>query len=608
MHNIDSVDFSQYKIVFCDSLQALEYLYKHGLHKSTVIKSSSPAVLLSEKQNIYNIESRWNVEQLGEFQSSIQKLSEDIFDYLLNVKGIQRELALNVSRSAVLFQGVLYKAACLEKNDFIEPRLFVKVHGNGGPGGNNMNSPWDKLLSSNQLFSSVNFSLCNDNWGELTTEGVSNWRRYKLAGIETLIYRLLVRLMKKLPGFMFKKEVLVPNENELIIETATQLMLHGVKVTEVDIKGTIENTSSNKEHVDIYNAISTIMQKRVEYWAVSDVVRPAMLLFRELVLKQLCQFDQLAKQWDSVLLRNDRTSKVVLMNAAGNVKGQIISSVCRKRSIPFIAVQHGVTAEISKLHGEASVITENSTTDAAIVYNSMNAKMKNKSHFAKAKTYVVGMSMRHNRMSFIKHAKTVHTPIVYISTNLYRNNLGLFLSAKTDYLSARYEQSIITKVLSKLPYKVCYKTYPEDNRRYADSDPVLCEIDSTNNIELFSSKLDMRYLVDKYRIFITSVATSTLSWPIMTGKPVVFISQKDKGPLTNDAYASMSKGIFVFNENDKNFHEKLRDFLSQPIEEIERLWIEKKSYREDMIRDYFSAYKNGAGSRASKIILRDYFN
>ena len=77
-------------------------------------------------------------------------------------------------------------------------------------------------------------------------------------------------------------------------------------------------------------------------------------------------------------------------------------------------------------------------------------------------------------------------------------------------------------------------------------------------------------------------------------------------PLTREAYASLSKGIFVFNDNDENFHQDLLGFLSQPIDEIEKLWQEKKSKRQDMIRDYFSAYTSGAGSRAAKIILQEY--
>jgi hypothetical protein len=197
-------------------------------------------------------------------------------------------------------------------------------------------------------------------------------------------------------------------------------------------------------------------------------------------------------------------------------------------------------------------------------------------------------------------------PIAYISTNLY--HMGLSLSSKTDYRKAQSEQKLILEVLSKLPHNVLYKTYPEDNRRYADIDPVLKDIKEAKNIELFSDKVDMRYLIYRHRIFVTTCATSTLGWPIMSGKPVVFINQKYNNPLLDDVYTSMSKGIFVFNDEDLDFSKKLLDFLSQPIKEIERLWQNKKNAREELIGDYFSAYQDEPGSRAAKIIIREYLS
>ena len=69
----------------------------------------------------------------------------------------------------------------------------------------------------------------------------------------------------------------------------------------------------------------------------------------------------------------------------------------------------------------------------------------------------------------------------------------------------------------------------------------------------------------------------------------------------------MSKGIFVFDADEQDFHKNIRDFLSQPIDKIERLWQEKEGAREEMLREYFSAYNGGAGKRSAKIILNEYF-
>jgi len=88
---------------------------------------------------------------------------------------------------------------------------------------------------------------------------------------------------------------------------------------------------------------------------------------------------------------------------------------------------------------------------------------------------------------------------------------------------------------------------------------------------------------------------------------IVFINKNNNSPLTDDAYQALSKGLFVFDDNDKKLHEKLRYFLSKPINEIENAWENKKTDREIMIRNYFSAYNGGAGKLATQIILKECF-
>ncbi len=607
LKNTNSVDLSEYNTVFCDSLQALEWAYENGLPKSAIIKSSAPAMLWDKNPKIQNIEARWTVDELEKFQSTILKMTEDIFDVALNISEVERELALAVSRASYQFQRILYKSACLEEGDFVDSRLFIYVDGKTGPAGNMMNSPWEKFLSINPLFSTVNYILKDDNWKVLSTQGVSYWRRFQVAGYETIIYRLATKIMKKIPNWIFTKEILMPNENELNIEIASSLALRGIKVSKIQLQSpsNTENVVSYENTTEIYSVILPIMRKRVEQWVTPSAVEVTMSLFESYLKKQIKQFKLLVNGWEQTIVKNDTIKQSVLVNAPGNLKGQALAYVCRKNNIPLISSQHGVTIEISKAHNMLHVAFDNSVINAMFSYNSAIIDIEKNTYFDNSKYHIVGMPLRLIKMKNTQTKDKSLSPIVYISTNLY--HMGFALSQKTDYKRSRYEQNMITEVLSKLPHKVCYKTYPEDNRRYADTDPVFNEVESANNLELFSVKIDMRYLIPKHQVFVTTCATSTLGWPVMSGKPVVFIDQKNNNPLTDDAFSSLAKGLFVFSDDEHNFHKKLRDFLSQPIEEIERLWKEKKSAREEMIKEYFSAYKNGgAGKRAAKIIIREY--
>jgi len=607
MYNANSVDLSKYDNVFCDSLQALEWAYQNGLPRSATIKSSAPALLWDKNPNIQNIEARWTISEVEKFQSTIQKLTKDIFDESMKVVGVERELALAISQATYRFQKTLYKVACLEESDFTEPRLFIYVDGMTGPAGNMMNSPWDQLLADNPLFSMVKYTLKNDEWNMLTTEGVSYWKRFKVAGYETIIYRLAIKLMKNLPKWVFKKEVFMPNENELNIEIASSLVRHGVRISKIELGLLPEkkNIVLDKIFAEIYESVSPIMLKRVKKWVTPSAVEITMLQFKRHIVEQFKQFKLLAKTWEKTLINNDTIKQAVLVNALGNTKGCALAYVCRKNNIPMLSSQHGVTVEISKAHGILHVILGNSIADVMFAYNSKIIEVEEKSYFDNAIHYSVGMPFR---LISMKHSKTMDKsapPIVYISTNLY--HMGFSLSSETDYGNARIEQKLILEVLRKLPYKVRYKTYPEDNRRYADIDPVLKDVREADNIELFSKKIDMRYLVSEHSILVTTCATSTLGWLVMSGKPTVFINQKNNNPLTDEAYKSLSKGIFVFDADEQDFHKNISDFLSQPIDKIERLWQEKEGAREEMLREYFSAYNGGAGKRSAKIILNEYF-
>jgi hypothetical protein len=603
------IDFSQYDNVFCDSVQALEWAYKQGLPESAIIKSSEPAMLWSEKGNIHNVEARWTNEEIGKFQSTIRELTENVFDAALDIVGVERELALAISQFAYQSQKLLYKAACLDDDDFTDLRLFIHVDGKVGPAGNMMNAPWEQLLQHNALFSTLNYTLRNDEWKLLSVKGISYWQRFKVAGCEAVVYRLAIKIMEKLPNWMFKKELLMPNENELNIEIASSLALHGVKITNIQIEALPDTRKITLDtNIElICQTILPIMRKRVEVWVVPSAIESVMLLHKKNLEEKIKLFNSLSEKWKDVI--SDKNSgiknRAVLMNSPGNIKGQSLAYVCRKKNIPFISSQHGVTVEISKAHDTIHVVFENSLADVMFSYNSKAIEAGKRIYFNKSKYYSVGMPLRLIRMGTIKSNTKCTPSIVFISAHFYGK--GFSTVQKTDYILARDQHRLITEVLGKLPHKVYYKTYPMDNRRNADNDPILSDIDCASNMEILLDKVDMRYLISKYSMFLTTCATSTVGWLAMSGKPVIFINQKNNHPLTHDAYVSFSKGLFVFSEDDKDFHIDLRNFLSKSFDEIEKLWKKKYFFREKMIKDYFSEYKNGgAGKRAAKIIYNKY--
>lgn len=601
-------DFSKFDVVFCDSKLALMWAYEKGLKSDALVKTSSPSLLCSGDKRFQNIESFWTKDRFENFQNTIQRHTEVVYEKLIHSRRVSHEKAVCIAHSTVLFQRILYKAACLQSDDLVVPSLIIKTEADGGIAGNNMNAPWDRLLNVNTSSSTVTYEPEDNSWTPLGTDGVSKWLRFQVAGLQTLVYRIACTIMPRLPNYFFKKEVLIPSENELVIDTASALALRWVKISRVKpLKSVLipphDLLRLSEENEFALELIESLIRSRIIQWSPSAVVNHLLNIYTQDLRARLNSFNQLVHGWKISLLKSDLDHKAVLTNSPGNITGQSLACACRYLKIPLISAQHGVTVELDRLHGEVSCIYDNSVGNFALAFNEKVAREEDKSFFKKADQVVVGASARHLRMKTIASSKKSSYPMVYISTNLYRGNIGYFLGSETDYQRAIAEIELVNNVLAKLPHQLSYKPYPVDNRRYYDSDPVLDSLKDKSHIDVYKNKVDMRYLLARHQVVITSAATSTMSWPIFACKPVIFINWSRKSPLSEDARAELAQAIFIFDDCEPNFHDDLLRFLSKPISHIQELWEKKSDKREKVIRQYFSEHENGAGPRAAKFIL-----
>jgi hypothetical protein len=602
-----NVDFSKYSNVFCDSLDALDWAYQNGLPKDSIIRSSSPAMLWSKNPQIIHLESRWTVDQMKEFQTTIQKFSEDIFDACKSISGLSHEEALCISKASIAFQRKLFKASCIEPNDLKDKRLVIQVNSkNYGPR-NALNPPWKEILAINPKAKFVNYNLLNEKWSALSTYTAPFWKRLQVAGWKTFLYRFFIKLGKCLPSYLFSKQILIPNENELSIEIAFSLALKKCKLVKVEEKP-IKDRINYKALKEIDDAIENILEKRIKNWVTPNLTRTCIKMFLNEVHERLELYENWRNTWNySFSYQTSNMKNILMVNSPVTSKWLPLVNICREQNIPVVSVQHGIQQEIND-SGETFALSDINASDCFIAYNNKSASIAETSKFLLGKAFVSGISSRHLRMKELSKSNTYTVPIVYISTRLYKGNIGGIDTWLTDYDVSQWEYNLVTNVFENLPYKVCYKTYPEETRRYADPDVLSNYFDSNcRNIELFDKKIDMRYLLNQHQILVTSYATSTLSWAIMSEKPVVFINAKNNGALSEDAYKSFKEGIFVFDDAEEDFIKNLMDFLSKPIDEILELWIEKKIARDLMIKDFFSPYGSISGKRAAEMILEEYF-
>jgi len=147
---------------------------------------------------------------------------------------------------------------------------------------------------------------------------------------------------------------------------------------------------------------------------------------------------------------------------------------------------------------------------------------------------------------------------------------------------------------------VMYKPYP--SLRYADGDPVIDHARRSAGITVYEERGDFRFLAARSRVIVTARAASTLSWCVMSDRPVVFIDIPTQSPLLPDARRLAEKAVFLFDAGDSGFEDEMRRFLSKPIDEIEHLWHERASMRREFVDRYLDTDRGPAGRLAADAV------
>jgi len=595
---------SDFDTIFCDSNEALTRAFDKGLSRHVKIKTSSPALLWRNDLNVENVEASWSRREIRIFHQQTAQYTTDLYDSIVRVNKF-RDYAISISRLAINFERMIYKAACLRESDFYKPRLFLSIKSNEVK----LNSPWTELLSSNSQF--VESSI-NENYRVYPDPNnlATFWDRLKLGGVDSLFFRLAVIFWKKVPKFLVKRELLICKENFLILEGAAQAVRRGVAIRQLELSMPNTIPLSSCDFEELLRIIKPVILKRLTPWLVSEAVNPCVEMFLAEVIASVNTQDYARTQWENILNRVINKKKtIVISNSPHRPVHIALAQECHQRSIPFIGVQHGVTHEISEDYDFQKSLYEANIADLFLTYNDEMSEIAKSNLTKRGESIAVGLPKRYFKAVHLRKSHNqFNCPIVFVSTNLYFGNMGAMINYINDEGKSCQEVEYL-KVLNEIPHKVMYKTYPAFNRRYADIDPVITLASKMKNITVFKKSTDMRYLLGEFRVIITTHATSTLSWALLSGKPVIFIDNPDLAPLKKSVYSLMEKSVFLFDRRDVDMLSKLKQFLLTSIENIEYEW--NKEYRvaarKTLLKKYFTKYNDGlAGVRVADIIDDKY--
>ncbi|HIF15614.1 MAG TPA: hypothetical protein EYQ86_10025, partial [Bacteroidetes bacterium] len=250
-------------------------------------------------------------------------------------------------------------------------------------------------------------------------EHKTKFSRIRLGGIESFIYRIISVIVNLVPERYIRKKIIVGNENELIIETISTMIVSGIYPYKLKEKQVFNDKQYDFDIV--INTIEDTVKERIEKWVVPELVDKCLELFKATLKNNLNLFENFYEAYQIELNKINTSQSTVFVNAPSNIKLSALIKASREKGIPVISMQHGVTSEINAFHDAFMPVYEINYSDTFIAYNEESKKTSLKSFYARGDVFISGISNKHLR---VRHGNGKHDcPIVYVSNNLYSGNI-----------------------------------------------------------------------------------------------------------------------------------------------------------------------------------------
>ena len=579
------------RIIFCESLSALDDLYKRGLPKNTRVLSRAPSLLNTNNNYIVNIDNNINNKEKHEIRKKFKELTEKFY---LNIKDLlddEYTILLTTRFFNYLFDvynGILIKDEYLNENfGFVE--LKVNQREIGALVNNNLQVILNK--SSNYIPLRVSATVTDER--SLRGESKTSLKnRFRIVGLKGLIW-LLLNYLSKYKFWHKKSEIGVLFYNELVRDIVTKLFTKNFKSIAIfnspyrESKKKLNNNSKDiriiidRTRVIIDEALLNIESKKVK-----NILS---ILWDESVKDEINKYKSYVNQ-SELFLKDKKYLKYIITGYINSTKAAALYNTCKNKDISLIVCQHGVSRELLQDPYMNSIKFETSFCDHFLCFNILSKKITEQSKFLGNNKKITVVGLPNDYFRVVKRNIIFKKPILYVSTVLLSGGRPNILAGESDSQMVKWEKNLVNTVFSKLKSKVDFKPYP--SVRYQDPDLVLSDVRKIKNINIVGAHMDLRYIISNYKIIITSGATSTLSWCVNTNVPIIFINRKGPLSLSKSALKHLSNIIFIFDQNETSWDVDLFNFLNQPYNVIKNKWSSKKDNKKEILDNLFGTKLN----------------
>ena len=597
---------SAIEIVHVDSRAALDVAFGLGLARSAEIRTTSPALLLDGTLGAKAADEQFTPTRLRQF---FEESAGWAMRCCVAVEraGIDSDVAALVGRRVSRFQTNVYRAMCLRADDFERPVAAITFEVQDNYRRRVLNNPAAQVLRANPRYREIRLpeaTLVFD--GPLVPPSATLSDRLRTAPWSSKVFRVATALWARSPVRSPSGTILLISENSLIKETGYELAKRGYGLHRIKTPKGSNSPGAAELVAKVRECIEPIVMEQLRRWVVPPAVAgTAAQLFADIETTLTQYVDSLAgwrRDFEGLMRLRPR---VVLTNLVSNPASTALSVAARERKIPVACFQHGVAREISLVGDRDEVWYETTAADVFFTHSEEAARVTNASRLSRGRAVAAGLERDFIRAGSLRSTWPDAPPVWYISTMLHIGSFQMVSRGMRDFEQTKLELRVLDEVLTALPHRVLYKPYPA--RRYTDLDPLLERARKATNLLVYEEYGDLRYMLRNCRVLVTARPASTTGVCVLSGKPVVYIVVPGR-PLSPEARPFMERGLFLFDANDADFHERIRAFLSQPIADIEAQWRQRERDRREMIERFFDVSGGRAGAWAARVLMRANFD
>ncbi len=588
-----------YDQIYCDSLDALSKLTeKLGDYKYKV-NTFSPAVHLNNKNYNY-MPNQLPKDKLIRIQHSINIVAEKVFNKL---KGTVFDAFKNTAANQIVdLHRTLPKAACIRNSDLKKKKVIVILETGDEELDSFINVNWEGIYSKHNC-DYFKFSVPHYGKERMKVFRPNFIEKIKSNSWENIIF-LTIKKINFLKFIKSSRKIIIFREDYLTREICVNLIKKGIIPIFFKLPK-LKPTPINDEYFDkLKIKLFPIINKHIKKFVIKDVTKN-LLNFYFLELRKKLDLQNTYENYFKNYL-DKYNEKILCISSYPSLLPTIsLSNILRSKGLKLVSTQHGINREINKFYDYGCCYLENSIADLLFVKNEEAKRISDQSPFRYGLTKCIGAPQQ----MYLKKKKEKKKHVYFISTRISSGNLNNPAGYNTDLERVKNEIYLVKNILTKLPYKIKFKAYPFPDY-YVDVDPVHRIIEDSKNVDLIYTSRDLQDYFQDIDLIITSRATSTLGWCLMSNIPIVFINYSNEYSVKEKLVSEFSKSLFYFEFNSNNFQQKILSFLRKPRTKIIESWNQKSEIRKKLIENYFCNTENkSAGEYAANYIIDNfYFN